>query len=254
MLQHFAATHNVKLVAVSIGGNNFNFAGIVQTASRTSCSRRRMVAGLLQRRQLGHEQLHVEQRRHAEGGDHERDPERRAGDDERRLLELAVHDPRAGLPVADPERLGLPLLAERLHAPDRPAAAASGTKTPTTPTKRCCRRSTARCSARRPRAGLSNVKTMDLARGVQRAAAVRERRRAARGRGPVAAGKRRSASNKTEWINQIRTITAIFPPYEIQEDLHPNYWGAAGAAQLPDAGLQRAARRRAAPARSPAPA
>ena len=30
MLQHFAAAHNVKLVAVSIGGNNFNFAGIVQ--------------------------------------------------------------------------------------------------------------------------------------------------------------------------------------------------------------------------------
>ena len=31
MLQHFAATHNVKLVAVSIGGNNFHFASIVQT-------------------------------------------------------------------------------------------------------------------------------------------------------------------------------------------------------------------------------
>ena len=31
MLQHFAAAHNVKLVAVSIGGNNFNFASIVQT-------------------------------------------------------------------------------------------------------------------------------------------------------------------------------------------------------------------------------
>jgi len=31
MLQHFAATHNVKLVAISIGGNNFNFAGIVKT-------------------------------------------------------------------------------------------------------------------------------------------------------------------------------------------------------------------------------
>ena len=30
MLQHFAAAHNVKLVAISIGGNNFNFAGIVQ--------------------------------------------------------------------------------------------------------------------------------------------------------------------------------------------------------------------------------
>src|ERR1700684_2821137 len=31
MLQHFAADHNVKLVALSIGGNNFNFASIVQT-------------------------------------------------------------------------------------------------------------------------------------------------------------------------------------------------------------------------------
>ncbi|MHB8243317.1 MAG: SGNH/GDSL hydrolase family protein, partial [Solirubrobacteraceae bacterium] len=31
MLQHYAATHNVKLVALSIGGNNFNFASIVTT-------------------------------------------------------------------------------------------------------------------------------------------------------------------------------------------------------------------------------
>lgn len=31
MLQQFAATHNVKMVAVSIGGNDFNFASIVQS-------------------------------------------------------------------------------------------------------------------------------------------------------------------------------------------------------------------------------
>lgn len=31
MLLNFARTHNVKLVAVSIGGNNYNFAGIVET-------------------------------------------------------------------------------------------------------------------------------------------------------------------------------------------------------------------------------
>jgi hypothetical protein len=30
MLESYAATHNVKLVAVSIGGNDYNFAGIVQ--------------------------------------------------------------------------------------------------------------------------------------------------------------------------------------------------------------------------------
>ena len=31
MLQNFAATHNVKMISLSIGGNNFNFASIVQT-------------------------------------------------------------------------------------------------------------------------------------------------------------------------------------------------------------------------------
>jgi hypothetical protein len=31
MLQDFAASHNVRMVAISIGGNNYNFASIVQT-------------------------------------------------------------------------------------------------------------------------------------------------------------------------------------------------------------------------------
>jgi hypothetical protein len=33
------------------------------------------------------------------------------------------------------------------------------------------------------------------------------------------------AADQTEWINQIRTATAIFPPYQLQEDVHANYWG-----------------------------
>jgi hypothetical protein len=33
------------------------------------------------------------------------------------------------------------------------------------------------------------------------------------------------AVNKTEWVNQIRTLSAILSPYEVQESLHPNYWG-----------------------------
>jgi hypothetical protein len=33
------------------------------------------------------------------------------------------------------------------------------------------------------------------------------------------------AADNTEWINQIRTVTAIFPPYQLQEDVHANYWG-----------------------------
>lgn len=33
------------------------------------------------------------------------------------------------------------------------------------------------------------------------------------------------AADQTEWFQQIRTVTAIFPPYQIQEDAHANYWG-----------------------------
>jgi hypothetical protein len=33
------------------------------------------------------------------------------------------------------------------------------------------------------------------------------------------------ASDKTEWVSQIRTTSTLFGPYQLQEDLHPSYWG-----------------------------
>jgi hypothetical protein len=33
------------------------------------------------------------------------------------------------------------------------------------------------------------------------------------------------AVDKSEWINQIRTVSTVFGPYQVQESLHPNYWG-----------------------------
>lgn len=33
------------------------------------------------------------------------------------------------------------------------------------------------------------------------------------------------AVDQTEWIAQIRTVSAVFGPYFVQESLHPNYWG-----------------------------
>ncbi|MGZ4501166.1 MAG: SGNH/GDSL hydrolase family protein [Nocardioidaceae bacterium] len=32
------------------------------------------------------------------------------------------------------------------------------------------------------------------------------------------------AVDKTEWINQIRTVSTVSGPYYVQESLHPNYW------------------------------
>ena len=41
----------------------------------------------------------------------------------------------------------------------------------------------------------------------------------------VASWQTAGAVDKTEWVSQIRTVTTIFPPYQLQEDGHPSYWG-----------------------------
>jgi hypothetical protein len=33
------------------------------------------------------------------------------------------------------------------------------------------------------------------------------------------------AADQTEWVSQIRTTSTIFGPYQLQEGLHPSYWG-----------------------------
>jgi hypothetical protein len=33
------------------------------------------------------------------------------------------------------------------------------------------------------------------------------------------------AVDQTEWVSQIRTTSTLFGPYQLQEDLHPSYWG-----------------------------
>ncbi|HEX7168448.1 MAG TPA: hypothetical protein VF230_15820 [Acidimicrobiales bacterium] len=35
----------------------------------------------------------------------------------------------------------------------------------------------------------------------------------------------RGAADKTEWVSQIRTTSTISGPYQLQEGLHPSYWG-----------------------------
>ena len=41
----------------------------------------------------------------------------------------------------------------------------------------------------------------------------------------VASWTSRGAVDKTEWVSQIRTTSTIGGPYQLQEDLHPSYWG-----------------------------
>jgi hypothetical protein len=41
----------------------------------------------------------------------------------------------------------------------------------------------------------------------------------------VASWRSAGAVDKTEWVSQIRTISTIFGPYELQEGSHASYWG-----------------------------
>jgi hypothetical protein len=75
--------------------------------------------------------------------------------------------------------------------------------------------------------GLSNVRTLDLAsafngrRLCEKTVGLYEEKGIANWLTP-------GAVDKTEWINQIRTISTCCgssSPYYIQESLHPNYWG-----------------------------
>jgi hypothetical protein len=34
-----------------------------------------------------------------------------------------------------------------------------------------------------------------------------------------------NAADRTEWVSQVRTVTTIFGPYQLQEGIHPSYWG-----------------------------
>ena len=72
--------------------------------------------------------------------------------------------------------------------------------------------------------GLSNVKIVDMANALvgrrlcENTVGLLEERGIASWTSP-------GAVDQTEWVSQIRTVTAVFPPYQIQEDGHPSYWG-----------------------------
>lgn len=73
-------------------------------------------------------------------------------------------------------------------------------------------------------AGMSNVKVLDAVgalygrRLCENTVGVLEEKGVATWQSP-------GAVDKTEWVHQIRTVSTIFGPYQLQEDGHPNYWG-----------------------------
>src|SRR5271168_4658265 len=222
MLQHFAATHNVKLVALSIGGNNFNFAGIVQTCIEDFlestifwdfyCSEESSVTNNFSSSNVS----------------------KIKGEIETAIKNVATAMTNAGYTSSQ-----YTILVQNYPSPipngsefrytqsgysrqttggcgfwNKDANYANATMLPTID---------GAVLGAASAAGLSNVETMELS------SAFNARRLCDKGVGMLeeeglSSWKSSGAVDKSEWFNQIRTLEAIFGPYELQEDIHPNYW------------------------------
>jgi len=222
MLQHFAASHNVKLVAVSIGGNNFNFAGIVQTCIedflltpewwQANCSKERSVTNnftssnvATQKTAIKNAILNVAQAMTNAGYASSQ-------------YSIIVQDYPSPIPSASGFRYSQSGYTRQSTGGcgfwNTDANYANSTMLPTID-------STVLGAA--AATGLANVRTMELI------SAFNGHRLCEKGVGlleeeGLSSWTNPGAVDRSEWINQVRTVTAIFPPYEIQEDLHPNYW------------------------------
>jgi len=223
MLQHFAAAHNVKLVALSIGGNNFNFAGIVQTCvedwllspswwpnycNDDSSVTSNFTAGNVSKVK-GEITTAIKNVAQAMTN---------AGYSSSQYT-ILVQDYPSPIPLGSGFRYSQSGYTRQevdgCGFWNNDANYANEKMLPTI-------NSTVFAAA--GASGLSNVKTMELG------SAFNGHRLCEKGVGlleeqGLSSWKGAGASDKTEWINMIRTITAIFPPYEIQEDIHPTYWG-----------------------------
>ena len=223
MLQHYAASHNVKLVALSIGGNNFNFASIVQTCVEdwlltpewwpAYCSQESSVTNNFSSSNVATQKAAI-----TGAIKNVAQAMTNAGYSSSQYT-IVVQDYPSPIPNGSGFRYSQSGYTRQTVGGcgfwNKDANYANATMLGTI-------NSTVLGAA--SAAGLANVKTMDLS------TAFNGHRLCEKGVGlleeqGLSSWQGAGASDKTEWINQIRTVSAIFPPYEIQEDIHPNYWG-----------------------------
>jgi hypothetical protein len=222
MLQHFAATHNVKLVALSIGGNNFNFAGIVQTCVEDFlestffhdfyCSEESSVTNNFTTANVNKVKGEI-----TTAIDNVATAMTNAGYSSSQYTILVQNYP-SPIPNGSEFRYTQSGYSRQTTGGcgfwNKDANYANATMLPTID---------GAVTGAAAAAGLSNVKTMELS------SAFNARRLCDKGVGlleeeGLANWKASGAVDKSEWFNQIRTLEAIFGPYELQEDIHPNYW------------------------------
>jgi hypothetical protein len=222
MLEKFAKTHNVKLVPISIGGNNFNFASIVQTCIEdflltpewwpSYCSEEESVTNNFTAGNIATQQAAIKA-----GVLNVAKAMTGAGYTSTQYTILVQNYP-SPMPNGEGFRYAQKGYTRQTVGGcgfwNHDANEANATMLPAI---------SGAVFKGAEEAKLTNLKTMNIS------SAFNGRRLCEKGVGlleeeGLSSWKQAGAVNKSEWINQVRTVTGIFPPYEIQEDLHPNYW------------------------------
>jgi len=223
MLQNYAATHNVKMVDVSIGGNNFNFASIIQscltdwltspswwknycnddssvTANFTSAN----VAA--QTTNIRNAILNVKQAMTNAGY-------------ATTQYSIVVQDYESPLPTSSGFRYGESGYTRQSTGGcgfwNGDANWANSTALPTI--NNAVKNGAAQ-------AGLANVQVLELQSAFNGRRLCENTVGLLEEKG-ISTWQSAGAVDNTEWVNQIRTVSTIGSDYYIQESLHPNYWG-----------------------------
>jgi hypothetical protein len=222
-LQNFAATHNVKMISLSIGGNNFNFASIVQscvtdwltsptwwkdycnddssvtanfTAANISAQTTAIKNGILNIRQA------MANAGYADAA-----------------YGIVVQDYESPLPTGSGFRYGESGYTRQNTGGcgfwNNDANWANNSALPTI--NNAVKNAAAQT-------GLSNIRILELQSAFNGRRLCENTVGLLEEKG-LTSWTQAGAVDTSEWINQIRTVSTVFGPYQVQESLHPNYWG-----------------------------
>jgi hypothetical protein len=223
LLQSYAATHNVKQVDVSIGGNDFNFASIVQSCVQDfllspswwpdycyddSSVKANFTATNVaaQRAKIKNAILNVHAAMASAGYSDS-------------MYAIVVQDYESPVPGSAGFRYSQSGYTRQSTGGcgfwNRDADWANTTALPTI---------NGAVKGAAADTGLSNVKILELQSAFNGRRLCENTVGLLEEKG-LSSWTQAGAVDKSEWVNQIRTVSTVFGPYQVQESLHPNYWG-----------------------------
>jgi hypothetical protein len=221
-LRSFAGSHHVELVVVSIGGNDFDFASVVQTCVTDFLTSPSWFPNYCDddssvRSTFAAANVSAVTAKIATALQNVRTAMRDAGysDTQWRLLVQTYPSP---LPDGAGNRYSQSGYTRQSTGGcgfwNRDLDWANATALPTI---------NSAVKAGLAASGLVNAAVLDLA------STLNGRRLCEKGVGlyeeqGLSSWRQTGAVDRTEWVNQIRTITTVYGPYYVQESLHPNYW------------------------------